>query len=174
MGKKKFLSKKIDITKVKVGMIGYEDDSFSFNKLSKKVKGIVELIDFDEGIIYVNMSVSDLCRVKIDQLMSWYEADALMSCYEADIYNEKRPYPCKKNEKFVWYEHELLKQIYNESAAVKKTFNMLNHRYYTGHYWSSTEASDTMGWGVVFGDGYSWYGNKDCKQHVAIGLAIKV
>ena len=62
----------IDISQVKVGMIWYEDDTFSFEKITgKKIKAIVELVH--RGVIYGDLTASDILDVK-EQQLTWYNA----------------------------------------------------------------------------------------------------
>ena len=82
---------KIDITQVKVGMIWYEDDTFSFDILPKKIKAVVELVK--GGIIYGDLTASELFAIP-ERPMSWFSAKQFF---------DKFSYLCKDNEKIVWY-----------------------------------------------------------------------
>lgn len=153
-----------DITLVKPGMIWYEDDTFSFDRIpTKKIKAIVELVK--DGIIYGNMAASDLCSIPTKNLMSWYDAGK---------YLDNCSYPCKTNEKIVWYNIAQLKEVYKKRKAVRKTFNMLGKIYYDGDYWSSLVALDIVHFGVNFKNGVEFSTAQDVQKHVAVVLALNV
>ena len=86
---------------VKPGYYWYEDDTFSKKRIpDKKIKAIVELVE--DGFIYGNLTISELLTIKEQQLT--YD--------EAKRFFEGFSYPCKENEKIVWYDiHQLVKAI---------------------------------------------------------------
>lgn len=108
---------KIDITKVKVGMIWYEDNTFSFNILSdKKRKAIVELIE-DE---FIYGYIIDYKPDNIDtvELFLRMRTSSLRDFV----------YSCEENEKLVYYNAYQQKKARNNYADVKKTFERLKDK----------------------------------------------
>ena len=159
---------KIDITQVKVGMIWYEDDTFSFDRLpNKKIKAVVELIE--NNIIYGDLTASELLTIN-EQRLSWVECK---------VYIKKFSYPCQKNEDIVWYNIEQLKNIRDNYECVKKTFDKLYKEYRKECYWSSTEESDFYGslkyaWRIYFCGSCKMYQGKRDLSYIRPVLALKV
>ena len=124
---------KIDITKVKVGMIWYEDDTFSFVRLpNKKIKAIVELVDYFYATVYGDLTVSEILKID-EQCLCWDEAKK---------YLENFSYPCKMNEKIVWYDLDQYKKVYQQYYFVKKAFKILGKEYRCQFYWADAESYD--------------------------------
>ena len=87
--------------RVKPGCYWYEDDTFSKSRIpDKKVKAIVELIE--EDCIYGDLTTSELFPIDEQQL----------SYDEAKKFFEEFSYPCKENEKIVWYDIHQLHEIH--------------------------------------------------------------
>lgn len=124
---------KIDITQVKVGMIWYEDDTFSFERAaSKKIKAVVELVE--DGVIYGDLTASELFGIT-ERPMSWFSAKQFF---------DKFSYLCKDNEKIVWHNIDQLQSVYKNYNAVKEAFSKLNKMYRRSVYWSSTEYKSSV------------------------------
>ena len=101
---------KIDIKKVKPGNYWYEDDTFSDEKIKgKKVKAIVELVE--KGVIYGNLTMSQLCKVERVVLRNWYELKEWIENFK---------YPFKPNEYLAWYTREQLLEVWQNKALVQK------------------------------------------------------
>ena len=154
---------KIDITQVKVGMIWYEDDTFSFDRITgKKIKAIVELVE--GGIIYGDLTASELFEIE-EQDLTWHRAMR---------YIENFSYPCQKNEKIVLYS---LKQFVKLSATyehVRRTFDKIHKQCRECWYWSSTERSSTHAWDLDFSGGSKYNASKTNASYVRPVLALKV
>lgn len=119
---------KIDICQVKPGMIWYEDDTFSFERLTgKKIKAIVELVD--NGVIYGDLTVSEV-RYIPEKYMTWYEAKDFFQ--EGDHRSDRL-------ENFVWYNRHLLRKVHDNYNAVKKAFEKLHKPCRKARYWSSSD-----------------------------------
>ena len=153
----------IDIKQVEVGMIWYEDDTFSFDRITgKKIKAIVELIEDD--IIYGDLTASELFEIE-EQDLTWHEAMR---------YIENFRYPCQKNEKIVLYS---LKQFVNLSATyehVRRTFDQIHKQCRGCWYWSSTERSSTHAFCFGFSVGHGDTRGKAYTNYVRPVLALKV
>ena len=115
--------------RVKPGCYWYEDDTFSKSRIpDKKVKALVELVE--DGYIYGDLTVSELFPIDEQQLS--YDG--------AKKFFEEFSYPCKWNEKIVWYDIRQLcrvqenyyKDIYHVFVEMSKS----PRRY--GH-WSCSE-----------------------------------
>ena len=86
--------------RVKPGYYWYEDDTFSKSRIpDKKVKAIVELVE--EDCIYGDLTVSELFPID-EQRLSYDNAEKFF---------EEFSYPCKDNEKIVWYDIYQLSKI---------------------------------------------------------------
>lgn len=119
---------KTDYASVRPGMFWYEDDTFSFKRVSdKKIKAIVELVE--SGIIYGDLTASELFDVP-EIHMCWSNAKKFL---------KKFSYPCRENEKIVWYNIDQLQSVYRNYNAVEKAFNVLWKPCRSSVYWSSTE-----------------------------------
>ena len=109
--KKRLETEKAEKRRVKPGYYWYEDDTFSKSKSpNKKVKAIVELIE--EGYIYGDLTASDIFPIKELQL----------SYDDAKKFFESFSYPCKKNEKLVWYDIYKLCQIQKHYDSIYDAF----------------------------------------------------
>ena len=159
---------KIDITQVKVGMIWYEDDTFSFDILPKKIKAVVELVK--GGIIYGDLTASELFCIP-ERPMSWFSAKQFF---------DKFSYPCKDNEKIVWHNIDQLQSVYKNYNAVKEAFSKLNKMYRKSVYWSSTEYkssvkdSNTFALDIDFNTGSRLVDHQYNCFYVRLVLALKV
>lgn len=92
--------KEAEKKRVKPGCYWYEDDTFSKSRIpDKKVKAIVELIEGD--CIYGDLTASELFPID-EQRLSYDEAKKFF---------EEFSYPCKDNEKIVWYDIYQLSKI---------------------------------------------------------------
>ena len=123
----------IDITQVEIGMFWYEDDTFSFDRITnKKIKAIVELVE--NGIIYGDLTASELFDI-LEMHLTWFKAKQFF---------DKFYYPCGENEKIVWYNINQLQSVYKNYNAVKETFSKLDKMYRRLEYWSSTEHKSSV------------------------------
>ena len=114
------------LNQVQVGMIWYEDDTFSFNKVdNKKIKAIVEYIE--DGVIYGDLTASDIYE-NYEQFTDWFVAKK---------YIEQFSYPCKQNEEIVWYNIHQLRELKKHYSPVKESFNLIGKRYRQFSYWAS-------------------------------------
>ena len=99
---------KSNLSKIQVGMLWYEDDTFSIERVTdKKIKAVVELIE--DGIVYGDLTASELFEIQ-EQELGWYEAEK---------YFKNFSYPCKENEKIVWYFVEQLEEVYGSYDIVR-------------------------------------------------------
>ena len=153
---------KIDITQVKVGMIWYEDDTFSFDILPKKIKAVVELVK--GGIIYGDLTASELFGIP-ERPMSWFSAKQFF---------DKFSYPCKDNEKIVWYSIKQFENVYKTYEWVRKTFDIIHKQYRKKSYWSSTEYNSFVAWKQMFDSGYGLALDKYNCFYVRPILALEV
>ena len=114
------------LNQVQVGMIWYEDDTFSFDKLpNKKIKAIIE--DIKDGVIYGDLTASDI-YVNYEQFVDWEGAKK---------YIEHFSYPCKQNEEIVWYNIQQLREIKKHYSQVRESFKLIGKRYRQFSYWAS-------------------------------------
>ena len=128
-----------DITQVKVGMIWYEDDTFSFDRITgKKIKAVVELVE--KGIIYGDLTASELFDAR-EVSMPWMFVNEYIENYN---------YPCQKNEKIIWYNMRQLIDIGTNYYRVKNAFIKLGKRWRKSWYWTSTELPGAQAWVVAF------------------------
>ena len=135
------------LSEIEVGMIWYEDDTFSFELIKdKKIKAVVELIR--SGIIYGDLTASELQDIQ-EQELNWGETKR---------YFENFSYPCKENEKIVWYSDDQLVKVYKTYDAVRKTFKKIGKQFRESWFWSSTEMSAMLAWYVNVSSGY-WDNN---------------
>ena len=130
---------KIDITQVKVGMIWYEENAFSFDRLpDKKIKAVVELVK--DGVIYGDLTASELIEVK-EECLSWSRAKSY-------ICNLR--YPCKRDEKIVNYDLSLAYYASAEYAAVENSFKLIGKEARRGMYWTADCRDEYYGYTVGF------------------------
>lgn len=124
---------KTDYPNIKPGMFWYEDDTFSFDRITnKKIKAIVELVE--NGIIYGDLTASELFDI-LEMHLTWFKAKQFF---------DKFYYPCGENEKIVWYNINQLQSVYKNYNAVKETFSKLDKMYRRLEYWSSTEHKSSV------------------------------
>ena len=154
---------KIDITQVKVGMIWYEDDTFSFDRITgKKIKAIVELVE--GGIIYGDLTASELFEIE-EQDLTWHRAMR---------YIENFSYPCQKNEKIVLYSIKQFENLCATYSYVRRTFDQIHKRCRKYWYWSSTEYGSTYAWVLGFLNGGRGTRYKYYTYYVRPVLALKI
>lgn len=120
------MEQSVKLNQVQVGMIWYEDDTFSFDKLpNKKIKAIIE--DIKDGVIYGDLTASDI-HVNYEQFVDWDGAKK---------YIENFSYPCKQNEEIVWYNIQQLREIKKHYSQVRESFKLIGKRYRQFSYWAS-------------------------------------
>ena len=154
---------RINITQVKSGMFWYDDDTFSSERVpDKKIKAIVELVE--NGIIYGDLTASELFDIT-EKKLTWGEAIEFFLGF---------PYPCKENEKIVWYNIQQLQKVYDNYDVVKKTFEKLHKSFREGKYWSSTESPGQSAWILYFNFGFKYSYLKFYKNYIRPVLALKV
>lgn len=135
----------IDISQVKVGMIWYEDDTFSSEKIAgKKIKAIVELVH--RGVIYGDLTASDILDVK-EQQLTWYNAQN---------YVNGIPYRLRSKEWITWQDEYRIGLVYSKYESVKNAFKLIDKPCRHGLQWSSTKLNANQGWSKDFdnGNGY--------------------
>lgn len=156
---------KINITQVKVGMIWYEDDTFSFVRLpNKKIKAIVELVDYVTSTICGDLTASELFKID-EQLLSWDDAKK---------YIEKFSYPCEKNEKIVWYGGGALRDVYDKYFSVEETFKAIGRKCRTLVYWTGTETTGDYAWCIDFHTGRSSWKRRELYRFIRPVLKLTV
>ena len=154
---------KANLSKIHVGMIWYEDDTASFERVAdKKIKAIVDLIE--EGVVYGDLTASELYDIR-QQELNWYQAER---------YFEQFAYPCKENENIVWYNVKQLKKVCETYEQVRKTFNKIGKKFRGSCFWGSTAYRANYAWIVIFGSGHRWGENKGISNSVRPVLALKV
>lgn len=132
--------KKSNLSKIRVGMIWYEDDTVSFERIdTKKVKAVIEYMDSNK--IYGDLTASELHDIQ-EQEFVWGCKQDLVVC----------PYKCKKYECFFRYSLEELRKVYKTYNIVDKTFYLLGKKPRCQDYGSRTMYKD-MVWMLSFGDG---------------------
>ena len=156
---------KINITQVKVGMIWYEDDTFSFERLtSKRIKAVVEAVDYVNSTICGDLTASELFDFD-EQLLNWDDAKK---------YIENFAYPCKKNERIVWYGGGALRDVYDEYFLVEETFKAIGRKCRTLVYWTGTETTGDYAWCIDFHTGKSSWKRKELYRFIRPVLRLKV
>ena len=146
---------KSNLSKIQIGMIWYEDDTVSFERIPcKKVKTIIEHIDGNK--IYGDLTASELHDIP-EQELSWYDAKQ---------YFENFSYPCKENENIVWYDIDQLEKVCETYDAVRKTFKKIGKMFRDGWFWSSTEYDSNYARYVVFHSGRRSYDTKYATNYV--------
>ena len=152
-----------DITQVKVGMIWYEDDTFSFDRITgKKIKAVVELVE--NGVIYGDLTASELFDAR-GSSMPWMFVNEYIENYN---------YLCQKNEKIIWYNMRQLIDIGINYYRVKNAFIKLGKRWRKGWYWTSTELPGAEAWVVTFPSFVAIKCNQFSFQNVRPVLALTV
>ena len=151
----------LKFSQIKVGMLWYEDDTFSFERVAgKKIKAIVELIE--DGVVYGDLTASELHNIQEQKL----------DCYDAKQYFEKFSYPSKVNEKIVWYSVDQLVKVYRTYEYVRKTFKKIGKQFREGWFWSSTEYNANRAWLVGFNSDYRWGEGKNTGLYVRPVLSL--
>ena len=127
---------------IKEGMFWYEDDTVSFEFTeTKRIKAIIELI---EGyVVYGDLTASRLLDIK-ERKLSWNDARKYIKNFS---------YPCRSNEKIVWYTGKQLQDVYLYYRAVGLALAVCGARKRRGEQWSSTEWNASLSRGVNFDDG---------------------
>lgn len=136
-------------TQVKVGMLWFEDDTFSFERVpNKKIKAIVELID--QGIIYGDLTASEILNVE-EKNLNWYEAQEYIMCF---------PYRCKSREWITWHDDYRINAIYQNYQKVQETFRLIGKPCRQGRQWCSSRKNSYTGIAKNFDTGrrYANYG----------------
>ncbi len=156
---------KISITQVKVGMIWYEDDTFSFERLtSKRIKAVVEAVDYVNSTICGDLTASELFKID-KKCLSWDGAKK---------YIENFSYHCKENERIVWYGDGALRNVYDEYFPVERTFRVIGKKYRTLEYWTGREITGGYAWCINFRTGRGSWVEKKLHRFVRPILALKV
>lgn len=152
---------KANISKIKPGMIWYDDDTCSWIKQSdKKIKAVIELVN--DNAVFGDLTVSELQELR-EQKMSW------QAMWE---YIENFSYPFKWNERLsVNHSNDLYGtyDIYNE---VRKTFKFLGKECRAGRYWLSGSYSRNEKWYIDFDNGDKDYA--DVNECFAVRPVIKL
>ena len=114
---------------IKPGYYWYEDDTFSEKRIpDKTIKAIVELVE--DGFIYGDLTASELFSIK-EQQLTWEEAKKFFEDFS---------YPCKENEKIVWYDiHQLSKVEKNCYGRVIEALITLNKPSRYRGQWTCSE-----------------------------------
>ena len=147
---------------IKPGMFWYEDDTFSFDRIAdKKIKAIVELVE--NGIVYGDLTASELFDFS-EKDMGWYSTEKFFKEFS---------YPCKANEKIVWYNIDQLQNVYDNYIAVEKTFDKIHKPCRRKYYWTSTIVSK-YAMILCFTDGTSSCHNKCSHFYFRPVLASKI
>lgn len=124
----------LDNTQVKVGMLWFEDDTFSFERVpNKKIKAIVELIDRD--IIYGDLTVSEIMNIE-EKKLDWYNAHN---------YIMQLPYRCRSREWITWHDDYRIGKIYLNYKRVQDTFNLIGKPYRQGRQWCCSKMNSYVG-----------------------------
>ena len=155
---------KIDITQVKVGMIWYEDDTFSFDILPKKIKAIVELVEYTTSTVCGDLTASDLFNIK-EQLLSWDEAIKYLDNFS---------YPCKKNERIIWYSAGGIRDVYDEYPPVEKAFSTIGKKCRNYVYWTGEETTAGYAWCLDFRTGKRGWEEQNLRRFVRPVLELTV
>lgn len=115
--------------RVKPGCYWYEDDTFSKSRIpNKKVKAIVEHVEVN--VIYGDLTASELFPIDEQQL----------SYDDAKKFFEEFSYPCKENEKIVWYDiHQLFRVQKNYYKDVYHVFVEMSKSPRRNGQWSRSE-----------------------------------
>ena len=157
------MEQSVKLNQVQVGMIWYEDDTFSFNKVdNKKIKAIVEYIE--DGVIYGDLTASDIYK-NYEQFIDWFGAKK---------YIEYFPYPCKQNEEIVWYNIHQLSEIKKHYSQVRETFKLIGKRYRQFSYWTSEIYPSFYAKCVAFEGGFVNSLHKTRRAFIRPVLSLKV
>ena len=131
-------TKESNFSKIKLGMIWYEDDTFSFEQIAdKRIKAVVELIK--DGFIYGDLTVSEIMDMKENQL-NW--ETILM-----DIKFLSRDF--NGIQSITWFDVDELAEVYNHYDVVRKTFAMLGKSPRNGIYWTISVSSGELNTGFL-------------------------
>lgn len=135
------MENRIDITKVKIGMFCYEDNTFSFEILAdKRRKGIVELID--DINIYIDLTASEISDIN-EKKLDW---KGIFSYTRGLIF-------IPRAERIIWYGIDDLLKVYCHYEPVRKTFEMIGKPCRRDFNWTITFISGNRGMGVNFDNG---------------------
>lgn len=125
--------KKENLQNIRVGMLWYEDDTCSFERMfSKRIKAVIELIE--DNAVFGDLTVSELQDIQ-EKVLNWDDAQKYINNFS---------YPCKENEKIVWYNFKQFKKLYKTYAFVRCTFSMLGKRDRMIRQWTSLEDCKQM------------------------------
>lgn len=152
----------IDISQVKPGMYWNVDNTFSSELKNNKVKAIVELVE--NGVIYGDLTASELFDIK-EQKLPWDEAKKFIESFS---------YPCKDEEKIVWYTDEQLQSVYNNYGQVKSAFTKISKRCRHDWNWSSVKQSDERAYSVQFTRGTLYNSLVNNLDYIRPVIAMKV
>lgn len=155
---------KINIGQVTAGMFWFEDDTFSFERIiAKKIKAVVEQVSHD--IIYGDLTASELFDIT-EKRVNWDEAQKFF---------EEFSYPCKENEEIVWYDENLMKEVYDTYSTVRKAFEELHKPCRKSlSYWTSSEYSKYRAMVLDFYDRGCWDVSKNEYHYVRPTIALKI
>ncbi len=135
----------IDYTHVKVGMLWFEDDTFSFERVpNKKIKAIVELID--QGFIYGDLTASEILDIE-EKKLDWYEALN---------YITHLSYRCRSMEYITWHDDCRISKIYLNYKMVQDAFNLIGKPYRQERQWSYSKMNSYVGITKNFNTGRSF------------------
>ena len=133
---------KENISKIKLGMFWYEDDTCSANRiLRKKLKAIVEKVD--NNAIYGDFTISELYDVQ-ERNLSWNEAKAYIETLACEL---------RENEQVVWYNAEQLTEISCKYYQVSNVIKSLGKSAREGWQLTSSEYGKYTVWTVYFPNG---------------------
>ena len=152
----------IDINKVKPGDYWYVDNTFSDEKVrGKKVKAIVELVE--NGVIYGNLTMSQLCRVESVVIRNWNELKEWIRNFK---------YPFGPKEYLAWYSDGQLAKVWkNQDLTRRKIKSDGQHK---GFEFTSTEVGGDKAYMLYYGKVRApFYKNVSSSIYVPI-IAIKV
>ena len=131
-------TKESKLSKIKLGMIWYEDDSFSFERIAnKRIKAVVELIN--DGFIYGDLTVSEIININENQL-NWNDILHSIGFLSRDF---------KKIQSITWPDIDELSEVYNRYDVVRKTFDMLGKSSRKGIYWTKSLSSGELETGFL-------------------------
>jgi len=154
---------KTDFANIKLGMFWYEGDIFSFDRImDKKIKAVVELVE--DGVVYGDLTASELFDIH-ERHLSWYDAERFFKEYS---------YPCRENEKIVWYNIKQFRHVYDNYNVVRKVFEKLQKQCRRLWYWSSTMEDIQLAMVLYFRDGSSNCHNKGSYFNARPVLALRV
>jgi len=126
------------IPNVKKGMIWYEDDTFSFERMTnKKIKAVVELIN--DGFVFGDLTVSELINVE-EKHLNWEKILIELRYLSREF---------KERQFITWQDGDELLNVCNGYDVVRKTFVMLGKSPRNGVYWTSRVSSSVLRTGIL-------------------------